>query len=914
MIAPPRPSPFRSAWKIAAVMGLATLAGVTALWVWRIPAASWLLDRQLAQLGFPEAHVRIARLQLDYVELAPLRLDQDLSAQRVSIHFDLDDLRRARYERVSVQVHGLDIDISAPDTKSLGQVRRLAAADSDDGQSRGLPPLPPVALSDVRVHGQTGPVAIEFRFDGKSETSGDTLEFSLADARLKDTSETPLFHPMEIAAEGTVKDGKAVLKSRLSAAAGSLVLSIEGAYDLLAGDGRVEWRMPETSFDPDRNPLSGLTPLLDAVDDLGATVKADGWTLLQEGKITGALNLTASNVIGARRGFALTNGRSRLEAAFSGTGQRLDLSLTDTAADISTQGHAIAVRSLGARGNIATTASIAGASLVLTRAVLSSIDDPKLFPDVTLDGTLAAPGFERIFADLKATALSRQLAAKAIADHDLATGNGTAMVTLDPLRFVPGKLQPKHLMGALGIAGDLSGTVSGAADFNWGHNGVSGTAETRLADLGYAASNFRVRKLNGTLGAGPIEPGKPIRFHLRSDGSELSASGREFALGPADLAGSWHNGRYSLTGKLDRLGHVALQPIFEPLALALSADGDLDTARFSADASQNGALRLSARGLAKLAENDVSLHLDVPPIRFKENGLKPEALSHRLAFADSVAGTLNGNADIRIKSGDVTGRARLSAENFDIRIGETAIEAFAGTVELAQLMPPLTQGPQTLGARRVVAGLAFANPTISYRIERSPDGPLPRLAILSAAVGLAGGRVSMRPTHLDANRDAHELGLELEGVELKQLFDLLAIEGVSAEGRVSGSLPIHISRDRVFIRDGRLETAGPGILRLRSEATRQALAGGGAQVDLVLEVLRDFHYTKLAITLDRLEDGRDIVRLSTEGRNPTVKNGRHINLNVNLETDLDKLLSLAREGYRLSQDALRATLDGVSQK
>jgi len=104
------------------------------------------------------------------------------------------------------------------------------------------------------------------------------------------------------------------------------------------------------------------------------------------------------------------------------------------------------------------------------------------------------------------------------------------------------------------------------------------------------------------------------------------------------------------------------------------------------------------------------------------------------------------------------------------------------------------------------------------------------------------------------------------------------------------------------------------VLRLRSEAARQALAGGGAQVDLVLEVLKDFHYTKLAITLDRLEDGRDVVRLSTEGHNPAVQNGRHVNLNVNLETNLDKLLAIAREGYRLSQDALRATLDSVSRK
>lgn len=913
MLEPSRPSPFRSAWKIAAVFGLAILAGAAALWAWRIPAASWVLDRELAQLGFPDAQVRIARLQFDHVELAPLRLGRDLAAERISFRFDLDDLRHARYERTSVRVHGLDVDISTPDTGALGQLRRLAAAGSRDDKPGALPPLPSVALSNVRVHGRTGPAAPEFRFDGKSRVSGDSLEFSLSNARLSDTRDVPLFDAVEIAAEGTLKDGKARMKSRLSAGSG-YELHIEGNLDLQADRGRIEWHLPETIIDPDRNPLSGLSPILDPAGNMGGTMKADGWLLAEAGAITGQLTATASNITGTRREIAVTNAGGRLAASFSGPEQRLDFSLTDAAADIAAQGHAIAVRSLRARGNVAKIGNTAGASAILSHAVVRSGDTPRRFPDITLNGEFAAPEFAQVVANLTARALDRRLTAKVLADQDLITGKGKAMIMLDPLRFVPGKLQPKHLNAGIGIAGDLDGTVSAVADFGWRENGVSGKAEARLADLGFSTPDLRLRKLNGTLSAGPIEPGKPIRFRLSTGGSELSAGGREFALGPTEIDGSWHDGGYAATAKLDRLSHVALQPIFQPLALELTADGNASEIRFQADISQKGALRLSARGRTRLAENDTNVHVELPPIRFSETGLKPDDLSPILALADSVAGTLKGDADVRVKSGEVSGGARISAEEFDIRVGETAIEAFTGGIDLAQLMPPLTRGPQTLGARRIDAGLAFLNPVISYRVEPSPDGPLPRLAILSATVGVADGRISMRPTHFDANRDAHEFGLDLEGVELKQLIGLLAIKGVSAEGRVSGRLPIHISRERVFVRDGRLETAGPGVLRLRSEAARQALAGGGAQVDLVLEVLKDFHYTKLAITLDRLDDGRDVVRLSTEGHNPAVQNGRHVNLNVNLETNLDKLLAIAREGYRLSQDALRATLDSVSRK
>ena len=174
--------------------------------------------------------------------------------------------------------------------------------------------------------------------------------------------------------------------------------------------------------------------------------------------------------------------------------------------------------------------------------------------------------------------------------------------------------------------------------------------------------------------------------------------------------------------------------------------------------------------------------------------------------------------------------------------------------------------------------------------------------------------MTLPPTIIDPNRDAHDIDIDLSGVDLKQLMDLIDVEGVSAEGQLSGRLPLRISKDKVFVRQGELKAAGPGVLRIRSEAARQALAGGGEQVELVLDVLKDFRYQTLALTLDRRDDGSDLVRLTTEGNNPAVKKGRAFRLNVNLETNLDKLLAFALEAYRLSDEALRATLGGASGK
>lgn len=111
-----------------------------------------------------------------------------------------------------------------------------------------------------------------------------------------------------------------------------------------------------------------------------------------------------------------------------------------------------------------------------------------------------------------------------------------------------------------------------------------------------------------------------------------------------------------------------------------------------------------------------------------------------------------------------------------------------------------------------------------------------------------------------------------------------------------------------MIDKGELKTALPGVLKVRSQQVRDALAGGGEQVALLLDVLEDFHYDRLALSVNKTVDGGDTVTLSTSGNNPAVKDGHPFVLNINLSTNLDKLTRALLEGYRLSEGALRTTL------
>ncbi len=64
--------------------------------------------------------------------------------------------------------------------------------------------------------------------------------------------------------------------------------------------------------------------------------------------------------------------------------------------------------------------------------------------------------------------------------------------------------------------------------------------------------------------------------------------------------------------------------------------------------------------------------------------------------------------------------------------------------------------------------------------------------------------------------------------------------------------------------------------------------------------MKIFSYETLSASIDKAPDGKAVVLLQTLGNNPAVADGRKFQINVNLDTNLDKLLAIAADWYRLS--------------
>lgn len=162
------------------------------------------------------------------------------------------------------------------------------------------------------------------------------------------------------------------------------------------------------------------------------------------------------------------------------------------------------------------------------------------------------------------------------------------------------------------------------------------------------------------------------------------------------------------------------------------------------------------------------------------------------------------------------------------------------------------------------------------------------LHVPSASMSFMGGHLTTKDLTipLEEPRIIH-LNLDLHRVSVANLFGMLAGTKTVATGRISGTLPITINADRTIVfHKGELKSERAGTIIMPPEI----IPGDHAQVEFVRQVLKNFHYDLLLMTLNSTQDNKMVIGLRIEGKNPDVMNGREIKLNVNLTGDMINLV------------------------
>jgi Dicarboxylate transport len=431
------------------------------------------------------------------------------------------------------------------------------------------------------------------------------------------------------------------------------------------------------------------------------------------------------------------------------------------------------------------------------------------------------------------------------------------------------------------IEASLSDTVAGKTDLGQ----ISGTIPIELAKRG---DQWSASIANATAHFG--------RHELDASGISVDASEKSIDLNIA------------------RLSDTAGARRFEPLSLRARWLDTKPRATFTADVGMaGGRATLHASGIYDGEAGRAHVDLRLPRTRLDPDGLKLAELSPRLASTEA-RGAIEGTAKLDWTAGkDVATSATIVVDDLSLDAPSVRVDGLAGTIELAQLVPPATAAPQTLRAREIHPGVVFSDASLRWALEPTEDQRASRLHIERLETGFADGRLFVDEARLDPSSPSNQMDFRFEGADVGRLFEIAGLQDTSATGRLSGVIPVVVRGGAVAIPKGQLEARG-GVLQMRSQQAASVLAGGGQSAALLLDVLRDFHYDDLVVTIEKSFEGDASVQIHLEGNNPGVLEGQPFRINLNVSGNLDRLIASLAEVARFSDRAVHATMSGVTRE
>ncbi len=124
---------------------------------------------------------------------------------------------------------------------------------------------------------------------------------------------------------------------------------------------------------------------------------------------------------------------------------------------------------------------------------------------------------------------------------------------------------------------------------------------------------------------------------------------------------------------------------------------------------------------------------------------------------------------------------------------------------------------------------------------------------------------------------------------MNKFFADTGIKKFSISGEMGGILPLQRKDDKIYIKDGLLQSQEGGIVRLDESISNGLFPGSSKQMQKIRKALKNYHYEFFELRLDGKLSGAVMMTLSARGRNPDMKNKKPVELKLQIETELSLL-------------------------
>ena len=178
----------------------------------------------------------------------------------------------------------------------------------------------------------------------------------------------------------------------------------------------------------------------------------------------------------------------------------------------------------------------------------------------------------------------------------------------------------------------------------------------------------------------------------------------------------------------------------------------------------------------------------------------------------------------------------------------------------------------------------------------------PELTLYSASAQLLGGEAEAKSVHIDFERSHNPFVVIVNKLDLAKLLEWQQVEGMSGSGYLDAHLPFDLTDNGLSMQAGLVEARVPGgKLRYIPDQRVKNMAESNSNIKMLVDALNNFIYSELSATSNYSSDGKLLLEVALKGKNPDFQQGKAINLNVNIEENILKLLKSLRLGEEISK-------------
>jgi len=355
----------------------------------------------------------------------------------------------------------------------------------------------------------------------------------------------------------------------------------------------------------------------------------------------------------------------------------------------------------------------------------------------------------------------------------------------------------------------------------------------------------------------------------------------------------------------------AATPVVIPLQLQASATLQNNQAQFSAHLhDQSETISIRATGEHDAVQDTGYADVESARITFLPTVLQPVQLfpviGKQIQDAD---GHVETRASVRWGGGEFESNGEILAEITALKSDEILLENAAAVIAFDSLLPLSTPPGQEIHIGKLDIGIPLTAGRIEFQINREGH-----ITAALRELDLFDGNIDTEVFDIPARLDGFTIPLQVNGVRLDSLLAATKVGELTATGILNGQIPVKFENGGIFLRNGVLESApGGGTIQYQPEAVGPALSEANEGTALFLDIVRDFQYDSVRVTIDETDSGDIPFEFKIKGKNPTVYKGIPVELNLSMSGPLRSILQQGLKTYTLPDRLLERMQEFADQ-